>query len=401
MKKFLAIILSITTLLSMVTMTTSAAEQSAKVFSDVKKDHWAYEAVTALSSSGVIAGYTDGNFKPDAPVTRAEWAKMLCVSAGLESTGAIDIELKDIEKTDWYASYASAVSDYIPLYVDGEDVYFGPDEKATREDVTISLVAVKDYIIEIADKNSALSFADSDSITEDYLLYVASAVEKKLITGFEDNTFRPQGTLTRAEAATLLHRAFYGEDEKLDAAVETELKSIVTEYKNKLMNFDITALEYIKKDTSEYTEVQSYLNIEDVIRLQISLYGMTEAQQEKFVQIEMDAVKKQIATYTFEVEKVIVDGDNAKVVGKETMLNNGEVDTDFTSYLTDEEAEEHQKKVETLSPEEVIEYTYDVMLDVMPRIYEEAFKKAQSKIVTTHTLLQKVDGKWLIIDGAL
>ena len=46
-------------------------------FTDVSESHWAYKAIEDLSEMGIINGYEDGTFKPDAPVTRAEVATML------------------------------------------------------------------------------------------------------------------------------------------------------------------------------------------------------------------------------------------------------------------------------------------------------------------------------------
>jgi hypothetical protein len=44
---------------------------------DVKKDHWANEAITILSSNDLIEGYPDGTFRPDTPIKRAEFAALL------------------------------------------------------------------------------------------------------------------------------------------------------------------------------------------------------------------------------------------------------------------------------------------------------------------------------------
>lgn len=46
-------------------------------FKDVKKEHWAYEAIKEISDLGYMQGNPDGTFKPDEPVTRAEVAAIL------------------------------------------------------------------------------------------------------------------------------------------------------------------------------------------------------------------------------------------------------------------------------------------------------------------------------------
>jgi hypothetical protein len=50
---------------------------SAAKFPDVKKDHWGYEAIQAIVSNGLAEGYPDNTFRPDAPITRAEFASIL------------------------------------------------------------------------------------------------------------------------------------------------------------------------------------------------------------------------------------------------------------------------------------------------------------------------------------
>ncbi|MCL6449475.1 MAG: S-layer homology domain-containing protein [Armatimonadetes bacterium] len=52
------------------------AEEGQPLFSDVKPTHWAYGAITRAAAAGLISGYPDGTFRPDAPVTRAEAAGM-------------------------------------------------------------------------------------------------------------------------------------------------------------------------------------------------------------------------------------------------------------------------------------------------------------------------------------
>lgn len=47
-------------------------ETSSKTFTDVSKDHWAYDVIQKAAEAGWIAGYPDGSFKPDQPITRAE-----------------------------------------------------------------------------------------------------------------------------------------------------------------------------------------------------------------------------------------------------------------------------------------------------------------------------------------
>ena len=50
---------------------------AANPFSDVPRDHWAYDAVTQLANDGVVEGYGDGTFRGDKSITRYEMAQMV------------------------------------------------------------------------------------------------------------------------------------------------------------------------------------------------------------------------------------------------------------------------------------------------------------------------------------
>ena len=58
----------------------------ALAFPDVSKDYWAASQINLLSEQGVIVGYPDGTFKPDANVTRAEFAAMAIRALGQQHT---------------------------------------------------------------------------------------------------------------------------------------------------------------------------------------------------------------------------------------------------------------------------------------------------------------------------
>lgn len=180
-------------------------------FWDVPKDHWAFTYIAELVDKGVLAGYEDGSFRPDNTVTRAEWAKIMVLASGLPANDN-NVYYTDMSN-HWANIYVNTAKDYLAAYTDGT---FKPDQAAVREDVTVSMVKLKGYDISQVDYSYLSQFTDIDSISNSLKAYVAVAVEKELIDGFEDGTFRGQDTLTRAEAATLLWRAFqYGNDNKV------------------------------------------------------------------------------------------------------------------------------------------------------------------------------------------
>ena len=99
-------------------------------FSDVSADKWYNNAVSTLSRMGVIGGYADDTFRPDAPISRAEFAK-IAVSFTQNNGSAVYNYFTDVKTTDWFAPYVTAAKDagLIEGYSDGS---FKPESKITR-----------------------------------------------------------------------------------------------------------------------------------------------------------------------------------------------------------------------------------------------------------------------------
>ena len=99
-------------------------------FSDVSADKWYNNAVSTLSRMGVIGGYADGTFRPDASISRAEFAK-IAVSFTQNNGSAVYNYFTDVKTTDWFAPYVTAAKDagLIEGYSDGS---FKPESKITR-----------------------------------------------------------------------------------------------------------------------------------------------------------------------------------------------------------------------------------------------------------------------------
>lgn len=99
-------------------------------FSDVSADKWYNNAVSTLCHMGVLGGYSDGTFRPNAPITRAEFAK-IAVSFAQTNGSAVYSYFTDVKTTDWFAPYVTAAKDsgLIEGYSDGS---FKPENRITR-----------------------------------------------------------------------------------------------------------------------------------------------------------------------------------------------------------------------------------------------------------------------------
>jgi len=108
------------------------------VFSDVTLQHPNAPAITYLKDKAVTKGYTDGSFKPDRTITRAEFVKMLIVLRDPSDNGAACSALKDVSMKDWfYAPVCLAMQEKIVK--GGKDGLFRPGDLVTLADASVML----------------------------------------------------------------------------------------------------------------------------------------------------------------------------------------------------------------------------------------------------------------------
>ncbi len=81
-------------------------------FSDMDSSHWAYGAVEAIAEREIILGYPDGTFKPDKPITRAEFVTIACKTLGRGpfEDGIIENPYPDLESSHWAFSFIMEAS---------------------------------------------------------------------------------------------------------------------------------------------------------------------------------------------------------------------------------------------------------------------------------------------------
>ena len=117
-------------------------------FSDVPADAWYAEAVNTLASLGMINGYPDGTFRPDAPITRAEFC-VIALAFAYEPED-FDCDFRDVSTRDWFYDYVAQATSY--GWISGSDRSFRPNECITRAEVSVIVnnmlgrVADEDYI---------------------------------------------------------------------------------------------------------------------------------------------------------------------------------------------------------------------------------------------------------------
>ena len=178
----------------------------AKEFTDVSNTFWAYAPINEMQEDGILTGYPDGTFKPNNAITRAEFSKILVLALNLENNQSNNISFEDVDEYFWGKDYIKICSKYLSAYSVGENKYkYYPNQHAMREDVTVALVKAtglenSNYDIKTLDK-----FKDKNQISTNNRKYIAIAVENNLIKGFDDGTFKPKSSLTRAQVSQLIY----------------------------------------------------------------------------------------------------------------------------------------------------------------------------------------------------
>lgn len=108
-------------------------------FSDIASSAWYTSIVKKMASAGVINGYTDGTFRPENQITRAEFITMLMQNKSVQQFKKLSFS--DVNEKLWSANYI--YSAYIEGYIDGyADGTFKPDAPITRAEAVKVLNSV-------------------------------------------------------------------------------------------------------------------------------------------------------------------------------------------------------------------------------------------------------------------
>lgn len=122
-----------------------------KTFPDVPADAWYAAAVNTLASLGMVSGDENGNYRPNDPITRAEFC-VIALAFAYEPENAV-CYFGDVSRSDWFYTYVAQAASYgwIGGYTNGN---FGPNDRITRAQVTtivnnmLGRAADRDYVID-------------------------------------------------------------------------------------------------------------------------------------------------------------------------------------------------------------------------------------------------------------
>ncbi len=175
-------------------------------FSDVSSNYWARDFISALVNRGVIAGFPDGTFQPDAPVTRAQFAAMVQKALPKERMRT-NIPFNDVASNYWASGAINNA--YEMGFLSGyPGQIFRPEQNIPREQVLVSLANGLNYTPANSVDSVVGYFNDSSGISNFARSPVAAATEKRIVVNYPNTRLlNPTRNATRAEVAALIYQA--------------------------------------------------------------------------------------------------------------------------------------------------------------------------------------------------
>ena len=171
---------------------------------DVSASYWGDAAISSLTSKGIVSGYPDGSFKPDASITRAEFATMLVKALGLSTSGTTD-KFTDVTKDSWYYGFVNDAASLSLISGMGDNL-FTPNALITREQMAVMVTNALGDKTPVTDGTELNAFSDKSAVSSWAISGMAKAVKAGILSGITADTLAPQADATRAQAAVMIYK---------------------------------------------------------------------------------------------------------------------------------------------------------------------------------------------------
>ncbi|HBU81382.1 MAG TPA: hypothetical protein DEF35_07035 [Paenibacillus sp.] len=168
-------------------------------FNDIES-HWAVDLIQQAVREGMVRGYADGTFKPNASITRAEFTVILMNALQTEYTEAT-LPFTDRSKIGDWAQSAVARAVQAGFIQGDTGGAFRPNEAVTRAEMAVMVASALQLK---AESGTRSAFADDEQIEPWARAAVAGLQKSGLLNGKGLNNFAPRDNTTRAEAVKLL-----------------------------------------------------------------------------------------------------------------------------------------------------------------------------------------------------
>jgi len=186
----------------------SVTDRNAIAFSDISK-HWAEESIKQAVLDGIITGFPDGTFRPDKPVSRAEFTVMLACALELDGSGA-SLPFTDRAEIGAWAEEAIAHAVRVGIVNGYGDGRFRPNVPITRSEMATMIARALQLPTEAI---AQTGFTDDDRIPGWAKSAVESLRKLDIVNGRGDGKYVPNDKVTRAESVVALFRMLGSKDQ--------------------------------------------------------------------------------------------------------------------------------------------------------------------------------------------
>jgi len=228
-------------------------------FKDIDS-HWAHKEIYKMASCGIIRGYEDKTFRPNAPVSVSEALMMICRAAsGQEEFEKTDVSYRKFP--DWAQGCLAYALDN-GIVDEAELKNLNGNQAAKRWQVAVWVVRAMDL-----EQSDNLEFGDVNDIPLFARPYVGCMYKYRFMIGDEHKHFRPNKPVTRAEIAAILSRIFdYDWDFKdRDDSEGLQVKSLTPAHRATGVNPD--TWELIVEFDEDIVTVDDEADVEDGITI--------------------------------------------------------------------------------------------------------------------------------------
>lgn len=189
-----------------VAQTPASPSAQTTAFSDVSSNYWAAQFIQQLSQRGVIAGFPNGTFRPEEPVTRAQFAAMVD-KAFQKSQQRQAIKFSDVPSNYW-ASSAIGKAYSIGFLAGYPGNRFQPNQAIPRQQVLVSLANGLGYTSGGNNQSTLRYFNDASKIASYARSPIAAATQKQIVVNYPNvKSLNPTATATRAQVAAFIYQA--------------------------------------------------------------------------------------------------------------------------------------------------------------------------------------------------
>ncbi|MFS0781708.1 NlpC/P60 family protein [Bacillus sp. 1P06AnD] len=171
-------------------------------FVDLSKDHYAFTAVADLTSKGIISGYQDGSFRPNDPVTRGQAAAI--INRQLKHTPKSTISYPDVSGSNGFAKDIAAINELgiINGFTDGT---YRPNETMTRAQMAVIVQRAFNIKKSVASSSAAENIYND--LNSSYWAFDAIITMNviDLTQGFKTNVYRPLDSASRVDFSAAVY----------------------------------------------------------------------------------------------------------------------------------------------------------------------------------------------------